>query len=94
MEHALTVYTVTLAAEYMTGEVLESFSDDTEHKPQRRSKTIVQSSPGKESEIEHVMADLGFITKADDVSAIFKSCLTECFSTLQSRVMKAFEPTF
>lgn len=49
MEPFVAVHTVTRAAEDMGGTVVESNSDDTEHKSKPPSKTVVNPSPNTRS---------------------------------------------
>lgn len=93
MERVLELHTVTCAAEDMAATVVESGSDDTQHKPQPPSKTVVMSSPDTRSEMEHALADAGFMTNAD-VEAIVEIRLTKWTSTPQSQIVEAVESTF
>lgn len=75
MQSFLAVYTVPNDAEYMTDNVVERDSEDTEHKLHPPSKSGVKSSPDTRSEIEQVLADLSGVTKTD-VKVIVESRLT------------------
>lgn len=75
MECVLAVHTVNCAAENMDGSVVKTDSEDTKHKPQLQVKTAVKSSSDKRGEIEHVLAVLGIMMKAD-VEATVESRLT------------------
>lgn len=87
MERSLPVHISTRAAENMAGTVVQSDSDDTEHKLQHPSKTIVKSLPDTRSKTAQLSADLGVMTK-NDVEAIVKSHLTQWTSNLQSQIVK------
>lgn len=65
MEHVLATQIVTKAADDMLGAVVESYSDDTEHKPQMPSKSVVKSSSDTRGEIGRELADVGVMTKAE-----------------------------
>lgn len=58
MEHVSAVHTVTRAAEDMDGTIVESESDDTEHKPQRPLKYFIKSSSDTRSKITYELADI------------------------------------
>lgn len=76
MERILMGHNVTSVTQDMTGTVGERDSNDTERKPETPLKGVVSSSSNKRGETEHVLADLGEVTKVN-VRAIDESCLTK-----------------
>lgn len=92
MKCCLVRHTITGAAEDMTGTVVESDSDNIEHKLQSLSKTVVKSLSDMRSEIAHVLANIGVMTKAD-VEEIVES-LTKSANTLLSQIVNSVKSTF
>lgn len=76
MERLLAVHTVICAAEGMDGTIVEMDSDDTKHKQQLLSKSVVKSSVAMKREIEHVLTDHGVVSKAN-VETTVESRLTK-----------------
>lgn len=84
---------LTKAIEEETGTVIESFFNDTEHKMQLASKSVVQEPFQLRSEIAHILAAVDILTRTD-VKAIFESWLKKPASTRQSEIVKVFKYTF
>lgn len=58
MDFVLTVHTVNGATEDIAGTVVETDSDDAEHKLQLTSKSVVKFSIDIRGEVEHILDDL------------------------------------
>lgn len=85
--------TVRNAKEDISGTVVKSDSDATGYKPQPKLKSLGTSPSDTKSEIESILADLGFVMKSD-VEAIFENNLTKRNTMQQLRIVKAVGSTF
>lgn len=74
MEHVFAVNTHIDPTEDMACTVVESISDNTEHKLRPSSITVVRSLPNSRSDIGQELADLGVVTKAE-IEAMLQSSL-------------------
>lgn len=90
-ERSLVAHTLSGPAEYMAGTLVEMNSDDTEHMRKRPSRTVPKFSSEKRSELAHILANLGVVSKAG-VQSIVWFHLTKCTRTLQLQMGKAVEP--
>lgn len=79
--------TNTSAAQNMAGSAIKSHIDDTQHKLQLPSKNLIKSSRSTRSKIEHELAELCVMTKAE-VAVIVESTVTKWNSTLESKIRK------
>lgn len=90
MESVSAVHTVTRAAVVISDTIVKNDSNDTEHKWQPPSRTVVESLLEITSEKDHVLAYLSVMTKAD-IEVIAKCCLTKWTHTFQPQAMRDVE---
>lgn len=93
MECGSEAHTITRAAGSMAGTIIQSEPNDTQHKLQSPSTAVSKSLPNMGSEIKHVLANLGVMTKAG-VGMKLKSHLPKWTSILQSLIVKDVDSTF
>lgn len=82
MEWVLRAYTIICAGIDLAGIIVESDSDDTQHRSCLTPKSVVKLSPDIKCEMEHVLGDVSIVTKPD-VEEIFENRLTKRNCTVQ-----------